>query len=112
MRIPHPPRQPRPVEELQDLDRPLAPQPLSLIHISLWLRSLPWLGAILATLFAASTVVSVCYFATFSRSIDIFVFGLMDDDTHAILVTLWHGYPILRTLALLAAVLGLSLIHI
>ena len=79
---------------------------------ALWLRSLPWLGAILATLFAASTVVSVCYFATFSRSIDIFVFGLMDDDTHAILVTLWHGYPILRTLALLAAVLGLSLIHI
>ncbi|WP_116522296.1 LTA synthase family protein [Achromobacter insuavis] len=75
---------------------------------ALWLRSLPWLGAILATLFAASTVVSVCYFATFSRSIDIFVFGLMDDDTHAILVTLWHGYPILRTLALLAAVLGIT----
>ena len=74
----------------------------------MWLRSLPWLGAILATLFAASTVVSVCYFATFSRSIDIFVFGLMDDDTHAILVTLWHGYPVLRTLALLAAVLGIT----
>ncbi|WYX11161.1 hypothetical protein WJ978_09345 [Achromobacter xylosoxidans] len=64
------------------------------------------LGAVLATLFAASTVVSVYYFATFSRSIDIFVFGLMDDDTRAILATLWHGYPVLRTLALLAAVLG------
>ncbi len=73
-----------------------------------WLRSLPYLGAAMATLFAASTVVSVCYYATFSRSIDIFVFGLMDDDTHAILVTLWHGYPVLRALALLAAVLGVT----
>lgn len=73
---------------------------------ALWLRALPWLAAVLAMLFTASTVISVCYFATFSRSIDIFVFGLMDDDTHAILVTLWHGYPVLRTLALLAAVLG------
>lgn len=73
---------------------------------ALWLRCLPYLGAVLATLFAASTVVSVCYFATFSRSIDIFVFGLMDDDTRAILATLWHGYPVLRALTLLAAVLG------
>ncbi len=32
---------------------------------ALWLRCLPYLGAVLATLFAASTVVSVCYFATF-----------------------------------------------
>ncbi|MGE8657484.1 MAG: LTA synthase family protein [Achromobacter sp.] len=71
-----------------------------------WLRCLPGLGAVLATLFAASTVVSVYYFATFSRSIDLFVFGLMDDDTQAILTTLWHGYPVLRTLALLAALLG------
>lgn len=73
-----------------------------------WLRSLPYVGATMAMLFAASTVISVCYFATFSRSIDIFVFGLMDDDTHAILLTLWHGYPVLRALALLAAVLGIT----
>lgn len=76
---------------------------------ALWLRCLPCLGAVLATLFAASTVVSVCYFATFSRSIDIFVFGLMDDDTRAILATLWLGYPVLRALALLAAVLAATL---
>lgn len=73
---------------------------------ALWLRCLPYLGAVMATLFAASTVVSVCYFATFSRSIDIFMFGLIDDDTRAIVATLWHGYPVLRTLALLAAVLA------
>lgn len=71
-----------------------------------WQRYLPGLGATLAMLFAAVTIVSVFYFATFSRSIDIFVFGLVDDDTHAILMTLWHGYPLLQAGLLLAAVLA------
>ncbi|CAB3659940.1 LTA synthase family protein [Achromobacter pestifer] len=73
-----------------------------------WLRWLPGIGAGLAALFAASTVVSVCYFATFSRSIDIFVFGLIDDDTRAIMMTLWHGYPVIQAGLLLSAVLACS----
>lgn len=71
-----------------------------------WQRHLPGLGAAMATLFAAITIVSVFYFATFSRSIDIFVFGLVDDDTQAILMTLWHGYPLAQAGLLLAAVLA------
>lgn len=71
-----------------------------------WLRLAPGVGAGLAALFAASTVVSVCYFATFSRSIDIFVFGMVDDDTRAILMTLWHGYPVVQAGLLLSAVLA------
>ncbi|MGB3435803.1 LTA synthase family protein [Achromobacter sp.] len=71
-----------------------------------WQRYLPGLGAVMATLFAAITIVSVFYFATFSRSIDIFVFGLVDDDTHAILMTLWHGYPLAQASLLLAVVLA------
>ncbi len=71
-----------------------------------WQRYLPGLGAAMATLFAAITIVSVFYFATFARSIDIFVFGLVDDDTHAILMTLWHGYPLAQAGLLLAAVLA------
>lgn len=59
----------------------------------------------MAALIAGSTVVSVCYFATFSRSIDIFVFGMIDDDTRAILMTLWHGYPVVQAGVLLSAVL-------
>ena len=72
-----------------------------------WLRWMPGVGAGLAALFAASAVVTVCYYATFSRSIDIFVFGLIDDDTRAIAMTLWHGYPVAQ-----AGLLLLSLIHI
>ncbi|RIJ01240.1 LTA synthase family protein [Achromobacter sp. K91] len=71
-----------------------------------WQRHLPGLGAAMATLFAAITIISVFYFATFSRSIDIFVFGLVDDDTQAILMTLWHGYPLAQAGLLLAAVLA------
>ncbi|CAB3705394.1 sulfatase [Achromobacter marplatensis] len=71
-----------------------------------WLRWMPGVGAGLAALFAASTVVTVCYYATFSRSIDIFVFGLIDDDTRAIAMTLWHGYPVAQAGLLLSAVLA------
>ncbi len=71
-----------------------------------WQRHLPGLGAAMATLFTAITIISVFYFATFSRSIDIFVFGLVDDDTQAILMTLWHGYPLAQAGLLLAAVLA------
>ncbi|WP_255444175.1 LTA synthase family protein [Achromobacter sp. LC458] len=70
-----------------------------------WLRLTPGVGAAMAALIAGSTVVSVCYFATFSRSIDIFVFGMIDDDTRAILMTLWHGYPVVQAGVLLSAVL-------
>ncbi|KAG1246978.1 hypothetical protein G6F65_020401 [Rhizopus arrhizus] len=67
---------------------------------------MPGVGAGLAALFAASTVVTVCYYATFSRSIDIFVFGLIDDDTRAIAMTLWHGYPVAQAGLRLSAVLA------
>lgn len=71
-----------------------------------WLRWLPGVSASLAMLITASTLISAFYYATFSRSIDIFVFGLIDDDTHAILMTLWHGYPVVQAGLLLSAVLA------
>ena len=47
----------------------------------------------MAMLFTAATVISVFYYATFARSIDVFVFGLIDEDTSAVLGTVWQGYP-------------------
>ena len=46
----------------------------------------------MAMLFTAATVIS-SYYATFARSIDVFVFGLIDEDTSAVLGTVWQGYP-------------------
>ena len=45
----------------------------------------------MAMLFTAATVISVFYYATFARSIDVFVFGLIDEDTSAVLGTVWQG---------------------
>lgn len=60
----------------------------------------------MAMLFTAATVISVFYYATFARSIDVFVFGLIDEDTSAVLGTVWQGYPVLRAGLLLSAVLA------
>ncbi|MBR8652985.1 sulfatase-like hydrolase/transferase [Achromobacter sp. Marseille-Q0513] len=71
-----------------------------------WLRWQSALGAVMAMLFTATTVISVFYYATFARSIDVFVFGLIDEDTSAVLGTVWQGYPVLRAGLLLSAVLA------
>lgn len=68
-----------------------------------WRRVWPWLAAGVSTLLAALTIVNVFYYATYDRSIDVFIFGLAEDDTAAVLASLWHDYPVLR--ALLALVL-------
>jgi len=61
-----------------------------------WKRLWPWLAALASTLLAGLTLVNIFYYATYDRCIDIFIFGLMEDDTTAVLVSLWHDYPVLR----------------
>ncbi|WZB62922.1 hypothetical protein WJ970_06620 [Achromobacter xylosoxidans] len=60
----------------------------------------------MAMLFTAATVISVFYYATFARSIDVFVFGLIDEDTSSVLGTVWQGYPVLRAGLLLSHCAG------
>ena len=45
-----------------------------------------------------STFVNVYYFKTYHTKIDIFIFGLKDDDTEAILRIIWADYPVLTIL--------------
>src|SRR5690606_14471241 len=61
-----------------------------------WKRLWPWLAAFFCTVLAALTIVNVFYYATYDRSIDVFIFGLTEDDTAAVLISLWHDYPVLR----------------
>ncbi|MBP6563060.1 MAG: LTA synthase family protein [Neisseriaceae bacterium] len=68
-----------------------------------WLNALPWLSAGLLTVVALLTVANIYYYATYDRHIDLFIFGLLEDDTKAILQTLWSDYPVIR------GVLGLGL---
>ncbi|TEW56622.1 alkaline phosphatase family protein [Psychromonas sp. RZ22] len=40
------------------------------------------------------------YYQTYSTSIDVFIFGLKDDDTAAILFSMWNDYPVIKSLLL------------
>ncbi|CAQ82463.1 MULTISPECIES: LTA synthase family protein [Photorhabdus] len=69
---------------------------------NIWQRFWPWLATILNTLIGALTVGNIYYYATYERSIDLFIFGLVEDDTTAVLHTLWNDYPVIRGLLSLA----------
>ncbi len=70
----------------------------------LWQRSWPWLATILGTLITILTVGNIFYYATYQRPIDIFIFGLVEDDTTAVLKTLWSDYPVIRSVICLILV--------
>ena len=58
--------------------------------------------AVLA-LFAALTVGNVFYYGVYDKPFDVFVFGLVEEDTAAVLKTVWSDFPVLRAVAALAA---------
>ncbi|WP_159565892.1 LTA synthase family protein [Budvicia diplopodorum] len=65
-------------------------------NFTLWQRFWPWLATVLSTVVTALTVGNIFYYATYERAIDIFVFSLVEDDTVAVLKTMWSDYPIIR----------------
>lgn len=66
-----------------------------------WLRILPYLLAFFSIIVLAATVANVYFFKVYERQFDVFVFGLWEEDTRAVLLTIWADYPILRALLLL-----------
>ena len=40
------------------------------------------------------------YYQTYSTHIDVFIFGLKDDDTSAVLLSVWNDYPVIKSLLL------------
>lgn len=47
-------------------------------------------------LMMALTIGNVFYYSVYDRQFDVFVFGLVEDDTVAVLKTMWSDYPIVR----------------
>lgn len=76
---------------------------------------LPWVSAkaqgrialALCAVFVLLSLVNLHYFGFYKTPIDSLVFGLVEDDTAAVLKTIWHDFPVIWTL-LLAAVLTLA----
>jgi phosphoglycerol transferase MdoB-like AlkP superfamily enzyme len=63
------------------------------------------LAGTVAVLFVAASLVNLHYFGFYKTPIDAVVFGFFEDDTVAILRTIWSDFPVFLTLAVLT---GLS----
>ncbi|MDK4689095.1 LTA synthase family protein [Kingella negevensis] len=50
----------------------------------------------------ALTVGNIFYYSVYNRPFDVFIFGLLDEDTTAVLKTIWSDYPIVSALIGLA----------
>ncbi len=63
---------------------------------------------LISFLVAATAISNYFYYETYHTVFDIFVFGLADDDTWAVLGNIWQDYPVIKStlLTLLTAVAG------
>ncbi len=57
-------------------------------------RFIPFYTALIFFLLTAFSIGNYYYYITFGNYFDVFVFGLFDDDTEAVLVNAWQDYPI------------------
>lgn len=72
---------------------------------------LPWVSTkaqgrialALCAVFVLLSLVNLHYFGFYKTPIDSLVFGLVEDDTAAVLKTIWHDFPVIWTLLLAAA---------
>lgn len=60
-----------------------------------------WLAGIVATLFVTASLINLHYFGFYKTPIDPVVFGFFEDDTKAIMQTIWADFPVFLTLAVL-----------
>lgn len=63
-------------------------------------RCLPALFGLFAFIVAAVAIGNFFYYQTYHNHIDVFVFGLVEDDTQAVLANMWQDYPIIQSLLL------------
>ncbi|WCE29837.1 LTA synthase family protein [Vibrio sp. SCSIO 43137] len=57
-------------------------------------KAIPYYAALIFFLLTAFSIGNYYYYVTFGNYFDVFVFGLVDDDTEAVLVNAWQDYPI------------------
>lgn len=59
-------------------------------------RVIPSYSALIFFLLSGMSIANYYYYVTYGTYIDVFVFGLVDDDTEAVLENAWADYPIVR----------------
>lgn len=83
---------------------------LSLLHPAasrLWQRFQAALLAVLFAIVAAAAIGNWFYFSVYGHQFDVFMFGLFDEDTRAVVKTMWSDYPVIRGIIGLIAAIAL-----
>ncbi len=76
--------------------------PLRVLRRPRWAQgTLRGAGTALLAAFVLAGLCEYFYYGFYKTRFDPVVFGLMEDDTRAVLATIWDGYPVLRMLAVL-----------
>ena len=65
-----------------------------------------WIGGTIAVLFVFISLVNLHYFGFYKTPIDPVIFGFFEDDTKAIIQTIWSDFPVVLTLTVM---FGLSM---
>ncbi|MFC4258415.1 LTA synthase family protein [Marinobacter lacisalsi] len=71
-----------------------------------WLKFAVGYHAVVAALYVVGCICNHYYYITYGSYVDLFVFGLWEDDSSAVLVNIWQDYPVIRGF-LLAFTIGL-----
>jgi len=61
-----------------------------------WLRFAVHYHTVVAALYVVGCICNFYYYTTYGSHIDLFVFGLWEDDSTAVLANIWHDYPVVR----------------
>lgn len=61
-----------------------------------WLRFAVGYHTVVATLYVVGCICNYYYYRTYGSYVDLFVFGLWEDDSSAVLINIWQDYPVIR----------------
>lgn len=77
-------------------------------------KIIPWYAGLIFFLVTGFSIGNYYYYLTYGNHIDVFIFGLADDDTKAVLANAWADYPIFLSFmsSLIVAFFSATLIHI
>src|SRR3989338_8615412 len=63
-----------------------------------------WIGGTIVVIYAFASLINLHYFGFYKTPIDHIVFGFFEDDTKAIVQTIWSDFPVVLTLGVLLVV--------
>lgn len=80
----------------------------------LFSRVIPWYAGLIFFLVTGFSIGNYYYYLTYGNHIDVFIFGLADDDTKAVLANAWADYPIFLSFisSVIVAFVSAFIVHV